>query len=240
MFQGYTDETFEFFMAIRFNNNKEFFHGSHDWYLRAVREPSLALAEALAPIVEKLDAELERRPNRVVSRINRDIRFSRDKSPYRDHIWLSFKQPREDEKGVPGVYFEITTEGAAYGMGFYKENRSLMNAFRRRIALEPEAFLDAWAPARNEFNLYTNSMKRIKIPDDLHPELLPWYPARSFYLEKEITDFSLLKSPALVDEIIDGYLKLKPLYDYIHAIAPETDMDNTRALDREFPFPDII
>ena len=47
MFQGYSDETFEFFMAIRFNNNADFFHSNRDWYLRGVREPSLALAEAL-------------------------------------------------------------------------------------------------------------------------------------------------------------------------------------------------
>ena len=98
MFQGYSDETFEFFMAIRFNNNTDFFHANHDWYLRGVREPSLALAEALAPVMEELDGEMELRPNRIVSRINRDVRFSRDKSPYRDHIWLSFRRPGEEGK----------------------------------------------------------------------------------------------------------------------------------------------
>jgi len=90
MFQGYSDETFEFFMAIRFNNNTDFFHSNHDWYRRAVRGPSIDLAEALGPTMEAIDPSIERRPNRVVSRINRDIRFSHDKSPYRDHIWLSF------------------------------------------------------------------------------------------------------------------------------------------------------
>ena len=94
MFQGYNDETFEFFMAIGFNNNVDFFHSNHDWYLRGVREPSLRLAEALSPVIEEIDDSLERRPNRVVSRINRDIRFSKDKSPYRDYIWLSFHRPR--------------------------------------------------------------------------------------------------------------------------------------------------
>lgn len=86
MFQGYSDETFEFFMAIGFNNNVDFFHSNHDWYLRGVREPSLRLAEALSPVIEEIDDSLERRPNRVVSRINRDIRFSKDKSPYRDYL----------------------------------------------------------------------------------------------------------------------------------------------------------
>ena len=49
MFQGFSDETFEFFMAIRFNNNRDFFQANRDWYLRAVREPCLRLAVSGAP-----------------------------------------------------------------------------------------------------------------------------------------------------------------------------------------------
>ena len=48
MFQGFSDETFEFFMAIQFNNNTEFFHSNHDWYVDAVRRPCLELAAALS------------------------------------------------------------------------------------------------------------------------------------------------------------------------------------------------
>lgn len=228
MFQGYTDETFEFFMAIRFNNNRDFFQGNRDWYLRAVREPSLALAEALAPAVEMLDEDLERRPNRVVSRINRDIRFSHDKSPYRDYIWLAFRRPGEERKTTLGVYFDISDTGASYGMGFYDENRPLMNALRRRLLTEPETFLNLWRPIRDEFPLYVKSMKRMAIPEALHPELAAWYPAKGFYLEKEISDFDLIKSPRLVDEIISGYQKLSPLYQYIRAIPPESDAEDTR------------
>ena len=48
-FEGYTEQTRTFFMALRFNNNREFFQSERQWYLQSVREPSLALAEALAP-----------------------------------------------------------------------------------------------------------------------------------------------------------------------------------------------
>ena len=41
-FQGYTEDTRAFFMALRFNNNREFFLNNREWYLRSVREPSLA------------------------------------------------------------------------------------------------------------------------------------------------------------------------------------------------------
>ena len=122
MFQGYSQETFEFFMAIRFNNNRTFFHDNRDWYLRAVREPSLALSDALAPTVEDIDENLERRNHRVVSRINRDIRFSRDKSPYRDHVWLSFHRTDEEKGKSLSLYFDLQRNhrrlrGQQYGSG---------------------------------------------------------------------------------------------------------------------------
>lgn len=133
-FSGYTDQTFEFFMALRFNNNRAFFLDNRDWYLQSVREPSLELCKELATAMQQIDPLLETRPHRVVARINRDVRFSRDKSPYRDHIWLCYRRP-EQERGVsPGFYFETDAQGAYYGMGFYLPNRPLMNALRRADA----------------------------------------------------------------------------------------------------------
>ena len=223
MFQGYSDETFEFFMAIRFNNNRAFFLENRDWYLRAVREPSLALAQELAPAVEKLDADLERRPHRVVSRINRDVRFSRDKSPYRDYIWLAFRRPGEARDTTLGVYFDLSDTGASYGMGFYRENRGVMDALRERMRAVPEELLSLYRPLRVEFALHTNAAKRIKLPENLSPELTDWYAAKGFYLEREITDFDLIRSPALAEEIRGGYARLAPLYRYILNLQPEGD-----------------
>lgn len=221
MFSGFTDETFEFFMAIRFNNNREFFLENHDWYERAVRTPALELAAALAPAVEKLDENLERRPNKVVSRINRDVRFSNDKSPYRDYIWLAFRRPGVERATTMGVYFDLSAEGASYGMGFYDENRPLMNALRRRLVRDPEPFLETWRAAKGDFTLHPKAYKRMAIPEDLSPEVREWYNLKGFYVERELPDLSLLKSPALADEIARGYNLLIPMYRFITTLTPE-------------------
>lgn len=221
MFQGYSDETFEFFMAIRFNNNRPFFQDNRDWYLRAVREPSIALAEALESTVEELDPELERRPNRVVSRINRDIRFSRDKSPYRDYIWLAFRRPTEERGTTLGVYFDISDKGASCGMGFYKENRALMDALRRHMLADPQGMLEMYMPLMDEFRLYAEPNRRIKVPEGIPEALVPWYTAKGFYFEREINDFDLIRSPQLADEIIRCYMRLKPLYRCIVKMSDE-------------------
>lgn len=227
MFQGYNDETFEFFMAIRFNNNTDFFHSNHDWYLRGVREPSLALVEALAPTVEAIDDLLERRPNRVVSRINRDIRFSNDKSPYRDYIWLSFHRPKEDRSTSAGLYFDLSDSGGSCGMGYYRAAKPLMNALRRRMVTEPERLISLLEPLESEFTLFSENYRRMAIPEELPEILRQLYPTKGFYFEKPLNDFSLLKSPALTEEIARSFRLLAPMYHYLQTLTPEEDADNT-------------
>lgn len=224
MFNGFSDETFEFFMAIRFNNNRDFFHANHDWYVDSVRRPCLELAEALGPTVEAVDADFDVRPNRVVARINRDIRFSHDKSPYRDHIWLSFRHAGESVGDAMSLYFEITPQdGGSYGTGFYNANKPLMNGLRRQIRQNPGPLLEIWRGLKDEFTLHPNTIKRMKVPDDIPEELRAWYPLRGFYLEKELPDFGMLKSPALLEELKSGYMKLRPLYQYFRSITPEEE-----------------
>ena len=223
MFKGFTDQTFEFFMAIRFNNNRDFFHDNHAWYQEHVRTPALDLAEALQDAVEQIDPELERRPNKVVSRINRDIRFSNDKSPYRDYIWLAFRKPGAERKTTLGVYVDLSDSGLGYGMGFYDENRPLMKAHRLQLEKDFSEFWEIVRETEKEFSLYAKSFKRMPVPETLPEELKKWYPLKGFYVEKNINDFSLLKSPALADEIIRGYKSLIPLYRYFTRLTPIED-----------------
>ena len=222
MFSGFTDETFEFLMALSFNNNREFFHANHDWYVRALRKPALELAGALGQAVNQLSPELETRPEKVVSRINRDLRFSNDKTPYRDYIWLAFRRPREQRNTTLGAYFDLSCSGASFGVGIYDENRPLMNGLRRRLRNNPEELMELRL-TDGEFTEYVTSFKRMPLPEGLPEELAPWYRAKSFYVEKEIKDFTLIKSAELAQEIVNGYTKLVPLFHYLDSVTPEED-----------------
>jgi len=212
VFQGYSNETFEFFMAIRFNNNRPFFQDNRDWYLRAVREPSIALAQDLADLMEDIDPNLERRPHRVVSRINRDIRFARDKSPYRDCCWISFHHIDEEKGRLPGFYFEVRDSGGFCGMGFYKGNKALMDLIRKLILEKPQMMLDLVLPVMEEYHFFPELSSRIAIPEEVPVQLRALYAAKSFYFEKVMDDFDLIRSPALAQELRRSFERLRPLY----------------------------
>ncbi len=222
MFHGFTDRTFDFFMAIKFNNNRPFFLENHDWYEEAVRTPLRELAADLSETISELDPLLECRPEKVVSRINRDVRFSNDKSPYRDYMWLTFRRPGVDRKTTLGAYFDISAQGASCGIGIYEEHRPYMNGLRQRLKTDEQGLLDAWLPIRDEFTLCGNRFKRMAVPEGMTEEAAQWYTLRGFYVEKDLPDFNLLTSPQLSTEIKESFQKLTPLYRYLRDI-PEIE-----------------
>ena len=120
-----------------------------------------------------------------------------------------------------GEVLPIREHGFDYRHSVYMENKELMNSVRAYIEKAPVEFMEAYLSIAHEFTLYVEPNKRIKVPEGIPDVLVPWYTAKNFYLEKEITDFDLICSPDLVKEIEEGYLRLKPLYESIRVLQPD-------------------
>ena len=105
--------------------------------------------------------------------------------------------------------------GGYGGMGFYKGNKTLMDALRRRILAKPDEVLSLYRPVEEEFLLHADINARISIPDEVPPELRALYAAKSFYLEKYTRDFDLIRSPRLADALKQDFQRLAPLYRLI-------------------------
>ena len=141
MFTGFGKGVLPFFLDLRFHNSKEFMDANRERYQKEVRAPFYAFIEALGPKMQLIDPDFEIRPAKCLSRINRDTRFSKDKSPYRDHLWVAFRQAAMDKDGLPFYWIEIRPESVNWGLGVWGENRGMMDAMRRRMAAQPEDYL---------------------------------------------------------------------------------------------------
>ncbi|MBI4519696.1 MAG: DUF2461 domain-containing protein [Gemmatimonadetes bacterium] len=112
-FNGFPREAFDFFAQLTLNNQRDWFHAHKEVYERACREP-----------MEQLVAELGANPATTkISRVNRDVRFSRDKSPYRTYI----------AAGVGGNYISLSPAGVYVGAGLYKPEPPALERFRSAI-----------------------------------------------------------------------------------------------------------
>ncbi|MEG2253262.1 MAG: DUF2461 family protein, partial [Clostridia bacterium] len=92
MFEGFPEETIRFFLDLRFHNDHAFFQAHQQEYEEYVKRPFAAFIEALAPTVLGIAGDMDTRPGKCLARIHRDTRFTKDKSPYRDHMWLLLRR----------------------------------------------------------------------------------------------------------------------------------------------------
>ena len=86
-FTGFTRDAIEFMAELAINNDRAWFQPRKADYERLVRDPMRALVTALADRFRARDIPLVADPDRSVSRIYRDTRFSKDKSPYKDRAY---------------------------------------------------------------------------------------------------------------------------------------------------------
>lgn len=220
MFRGFSDRTFEFFMAIAHNNTREFFHENHAWYEESVRGPLKELCCDLAPALLALDPLLEVRPAKALSHINRDLRFSNDKSPYRDYMWLGFHRAGTDKEEAFHIYADIGSESVHIGAGTWGDDRRWMKALRDIITRdELDARKILTDPAYDDYVLHTRPYARMAIPEDITGRLRTWYLARNVYLEHTYLPGQCM-TEALCEDMAKRILAFKPLYDLMYAVKP--------------------
>jgi uncharacterized protein (TIGR02453 family) len=154
--------------------------------------------------------------NKTISRIYRDARFSKDKSPYKTCMWITFKRTREDWQEKPAYFFEITSTTYRYGMGFYCVSKVTMDKFRDSVDEDQEEFLKIITPLKKVKRITLEGEKYKKILNNsLSPEILEWYNRKNFYLVcNKKTDDSLF-TKNLLREVISSFEKLAPIYNYL-------------------------
>lgn len=215
MFQGFSEDTIAFFAALSFNNNKQFFDENRLMYENAVRKPLIALAEALAPAVQAIDPQMDVRPARAVSRINRDVRFRRDKSPYKTYMWIGYRHVGETRQETCGFYFDISAESANWGCGFYNMPGESMQNLRHLMREEParvrKIVEDKALTAR--FALLGDAyVRQHRPPEGMAESLAALYPKKGLYAQHTLGDGEDLFSPSLADVIAADFAVLAPLY----------------------------
>ena len=224
MFTGFTEEAIQFFLDLKFHNNASFFHEQHDRYIECVQRPFYEMIEDLAPDMLKIDPGMEVRPHKCLSRIHRDTRFSRDKSPYRDHLWFLFRHAAEPREKSLFYYFELGPDRLGWGMGFWDENREALDLFRKRMRANPAgtlSLLDDLGMDRRRLMLDGTIHKRMEIPSEIPERLKRWYQAKDFYIGKIMPDYRMIYSEQILKEVRKDFVSLSPLYRMLRGYVDE-------------------
>jgi uncharacterized protein (TIGR02453 family) len=161
----YTASTLKFLSALALNNHREWFSAHQADYEDLVREPSLRLIRDAQPLLRRLAPHFEasdRKQGGSLMRVNRDTRFSKDKSPYKTNIGIQFRHAVGKDAHAPGFYLHIAPDRCFLGVGIWHPEPPVLDMIRCRIIDKPRR----WAQATrdqgfsNTFDLAGDSLTR--------------------------------------------------------------------------------
>jgi uncharacterized protein (TIGR02453 family) len=130
LFTGFTKDTPRFFKELGANNNSAWFNANRSRYEAAVKKPAHALMEDLLAGMKKALPEVNQGK---VMRINRDIRFSRDKSPYKTHVAMLLWDDKMSGPGASYLYFHLGADKLILGSGVHEFEGAHRAAFRQAL-----------------------------------------------------------------------------------------------------------
>lgn len=221
-FTGFTGETIDFLWELRMNNHKEWMEENRERYHDVLKEPFDLFAKELTECFLQNHKNLSMEYS--VSRINRDVRFSKDKSPYKAIKWMVLREPLavgERWQTRPVLYFELRPEGFACGMGIYAAKSAYMQAFRRKIDEMPKRFerLVKEIAKYAEFEVQGENYKRNMGKEEYNSEIMAWYQKKTLGLEAFFQINDILFERELLKTILAEWEKILPMYLFLREIS---------------------
>ena len=215
----FSSATLRFLRGLAANNNKPWFEANRATYDGAVREPMRELVVELDRRLARFAPEMGGDPRRSVFRINRDIRFSRDKSPYKTnagcwfyHRAASSRVGAEASMGSAGFYFHLQPGESFVGAGLWMPPRDQLQRLREAIADEPRGLERIVRALPRRFRGLDDEAMLTRMPrgySDNHPAAR-WLRFQSFTTGRTLTDAQVVgaKLPALLEREFGELLPL--------------------------------
>jgi uncharacterized protein (TIGR02453 family) len=175
-FDGFSEETIKFFKGLKKNNEKKWFQTHKQDYETYVMNPARAFVMAMGDKLRKHIPDIVAVPkiNKSLFRINRDTRFSPDKSPYKTNLGIFFWEGSRPRMECPGFYFHLEPPVLILGVGLYMFPKYLIDTYRNSV-VHPEygkklAEIVAQIEKKKDFQIGGKHYKRIPAGyDSAHP-----------------------------------------------------------------------
>lgn len=219
-FNGFGEKAIPFLKALDFHQSREWFQENRDLYESELKEPFGDLIDVLTERFTTLKFGLKGDRKKSMFRINRDVRFSKDKRPYNQHVsGILSRDGSKSSEGVLFVYFGVDRCFAS--VAWWHPRSELMQAMRNAIVAKPakyRAMVAALKKNRLEFSS-DERMKRLPrgFEEVSEPDLSEAVRHRHFVVRHEI-DPAAIRQPELIDELVDFTKRAKPLLDWGRAI----------------------
>jgi uncharacterized protein (TIGR02453 family) len=220
---SYFDQDFiDFFLELSQNNRKEWFDENRKRYEKKVKEPFKQLVADTIVQIQKFDPEIFIEPKNAIFRINRDIRFSNDKRPYKNNVAAVFSKTSKKEE-FPAYYLHLSPHECYVGGGMYSMSKETLYKVRQEILYNPEefngllndaAFKSTFGEIKGEKN------KILKPPFKEAADEIPLLFNKQYYFMKDWPT-SIITEEKLDEKLANAYEKAFPLVQFFRRALDE-------------------
>jgi uncharacterized protein (TIGR02453 family) len=212
----FTADLFGFLQDLRRHNDRAWFAKNKERYLDVVQEPALEFVRGFGPYLRKISPHFvadDRPIGGSLFRIHRDVRFSKDKSPYKLHVGVDFRHRAARDVHAPSFYLHLQPGESFAAVGVWHPHQDTLTRIRTAIVDKP----DKWKRAahgtqfRSRYRLSGDALKRSPAGFDAdHPliEDLKWkdHVADVMLDERTVTSEDFLSRYAELCRLASGYV----------------------------------
>ncbi|MAG35345.1 MAG: TIGR02453 family protein [Dehalococcoidia bacterium] len=215
----FTPALFSFLRELRENNDREWFQVHKERYEGDVRDPLLRFIADFAPPLHEMSAHFVADPRPVggsLFRIYRDVRFSKDKSPYKTQAAAQFRHERGKDVHAPGFYLHLEPEEVFAGAGIWHPDTKSLTKIRDTIVANPAAWQRITSD--DEFQrlctLSGDSLKRAPKGFDPDHPLIGDLKRKDFVTTTSFTEQDAC-SPDCIDQLAQSYRAAAPVVEFL-------------------------
>lgn len=215
---GITADSIFLLSENKFRDSREFYEQNKEKIKQGIVVPLRQIAAEAGKELITLDERMVFDPLKMVSRVYRDTRFSKNKRLYRDNMWIMFMRDKREWHNYPCMWFEFFPGRYSMGVGLFGETPALMECYRKMVRENREEFAAAVKSAERAGAVI--DCESYKKPREGCPEGLEnYYNRKSFFFVRTCTDMENLADDRVIEELIACQRAYAPMYKFLLNVA---------------------
>lgn len=220
-FKGFDQNIFTLLEINKFNDSKAFYESVKEEIKQGAIIPMRQLASDLTDELYAIDDKMNLIPTKMISRIRRDTRFSKNKDLYRANVWCMFMRDKHLWQRQPCMWFEFYPEFYSYGVGTFRTDSLYLEYFRNYLAENQSKFREAirvlsLTGATLDIECFKKDKPGIERIDD---DLKKFYNCKYFYFIFSSPEMGKLIDGNIKEELIYALRAFTPLYKFLAEIT---------------------
>ena len=213
----FTQDFIDFFLELENNNNRDWFQENKKRYEQSVKVPFENFIQDMIYRIKEDDENLIVTPKEAIFRIYRDIRFSKDKTPYKNHVSAVIGNGGRKNTTDPGIYLELSGNYLRFYSGIYEVSKEQLESVRNYISKNLDEF-DKLLKEKNFKKTFgsIHGAKNKRLPKEFNEvlEKQPLIANKQFYYFNELDSQKLL-SKTLGNSLMKYYYAAKPMNTFL-------------------------